>query len=147
MPARCRRKRRGRAMTIAKRVAMQKDTELVLLVNTDTGELLMERARFNHPLLPRQVPVRHFYTEILCKLSVAGKIREALSHTGVNVKGVEGKCLRITEDLVSQLIALLHLGLDDLEGDVPAFLKSLSTKWRKEEIGEILILKTPAVFV
>jgi len=134
-------------MTIAKRVASQRDTELVLLINTDTGELLMERARFNHPLVLRKMPVRHFYTEILCKLSVAVKIRAALSNTGVDVRNVEGRCLRIKEDLISQLIALLHLGLHDLEGDVPAFLKSLSTKWRKEENGEILILKTPAVFV
>jgi hypothetical protein len=132
-------------MAIARKVTSHKDTELVLLVNTNTGQLLMERSRPNYPLVTRRIPVRHFYTEIYCDLSVGIKIREALDNTGVDVRNVKEKCLRISEDMINQLITLMHLGLDDLEGNVAEFLKSLSTKWRKEETGDIQIIKTVPV--
>lgn len=110
------------------------DPELVLFLDSCTGEIVMEGVSGDSQRTVSQPDsIRAFRTGLIYDESVAAKIRSALTKRGVKVTGVPGKCINTSKDWLVQILIILYNGLDHAVTDRLEYLTNAAnnnSEWK-----------------
>jgi two-component system chemotaxis response regulator CheY len=93
-------------------MTLQADPQLVLFMDTCTGEIEIEGISCDYETavaMPNRMLL--FRTGLPYNDDVAAKIRLALDRRGVKVRGVSGKCINVSKDWLVQMLVLMYHGL------------------------------------
>ena len=120
-------------MTTAKRLKSPAESELVFVLDIETGQVTLKGA------VPGQSEdasssnrVKIYPTGLVSEVPVAARIWIRLEKVGKARYGLSTKCINTNKDHVSQILSLLAAGIDWAEEEKTHISKSVTLSGKKE---------------
>jgi len=120
-------------MTTAKRVTSATESELIIILDTETGQVVLKGAvPSQHEEVASSRRVEIYSTGLVSEVPVAARIWITLGKVGKEHYGLSTKCINVNKDHISQILSLLKAGIDWPVQEKEEYLKEREDVWRSK---------------